>query len=79
MATVHTNGSSPRAEVAGEETIAALRIRPLNVHLFRGLGPLVVGVVLFLLMLWLTPSVAPEHIIDQPVPTTIANTVRSAP
>ncbi len=54
----------------GDDAIAALRTRPRNVALFRGFGTLVAGLVLFLLMLWLAPSVAPEHIVQVPVTTT---------
>ena len=63
---VSTNGSTPHVDER-EAGLAALRTRPENVHLFRGYGPLVVGVVLFVLMLVLAPSVAPEHVVEQPV------------
>jgi hypothetical protein len=36
----------------------------------RGFGTLVAGVVLFLLMLAVAPSVAPEHIVDRPATST---------
>lgn len=56
------------------DVIAALRTRPRNVLLLRGFGPLVAGIVLFLLMLWLAPSVAPERIVERPVSGTNATT-----
>ena len=52
------------------ETINDLRSRRRNVLLFRGFGPLVVGVVLVVLMLFLAPSVAPERVVTRPVRTT---------
>ncbi|MEY2571420.1 MAG: hypothetical protein QOE63_1770 [Acidimicrobiaceae bacterium] len=69
---VHTNGVKPELSPAAI-AIGKLRRRPRNIHLARGFGPLVVGVVLFLMMLWLAPSVAPEHIVERPIngaPTT---------
>ena len=72
---VSSNGAGP---ATGTEAIAALRTKPRNVLLFRGFGPLLAGVVLFVLMLWLAPSVAPEHIVEKPVnqtTTTTATTV----
>ncbi len=42
------------------DAIAALRTKPDNVLLFRGFGPLVAALVLFVLMLVLAPSVAPS-------------------
>jgi hypothetical protein len=44
-----------------------VRRRPRNVLLLRGFAPLAVAVVLYLLMLALAPSVAPEHVVEQPV------------
>ena len=55
--------------------IGALRSKPRSVLVFRGFGPAVVAVVLFVLMLWLAPSVAPEHIVDKPVNTTTTTAV----
>jgi hypothetical protein len=63
---VSSNGSAPHVDDR-EAGLAALRTQPENVHLFRGYGPLIVGAVLFVLMLVLAPSVAPEHIVEQPV------------
>jgi hypothetical protein len=69
-----TNGNTPQVEPSAADAIAALRTRPANVMVFRGFGTLVAGVILFVLMLWLAPSVAPEHIVERPVttPTTVA-------
>jgi hypothetical protein len=53
----------------GRDVIIALRQRNNAPLLFRGFGPLAAGVVLFLLMLWLAPSVAPEHVVTKPVHT----------
>jgi hypothetical protein len=65
-AAVSTNGSTPHVD-RREAGLAALRTQPENVHLLRGYGPLVVGAILFVLMLVLAPSVAPEHVVEQPV------------
>jgi hypothetical protein len=70
---VSTNGSTPHVEDKGA-VLASLRTRPENVHLFRGFGPLIVGAVLFVLMLLLAPSVAPEHVVEQPVNGTTTTT-----
>jgi hypothetical protein len=51
---------------AEEPALALLRERPENRHLLRGFGPLAVGVVLFVLMVLLVPSVAPEHVVERP-------------
>ena len=47
-----------------------LRQPPENPHLFRGYAPLVLGVVLFVLMVLLLPTVAPEQVVERPVETT---------
>ena len=65
---VPTNGSTPHVDDR-EAALASLRTQPENVHLFRGYGPLIVGAILFVLMLVLAPSVAPEHVVEQPVTT----------
>jgi hypothetical protein len=65
-APVPTNGSTPQPD-GREAALASLRTQPDNVHLFRGFGPLVVAVILFVLMLTLAPSVAPERVVEQPV------------
>jgi hypothetical protein len=90
-ATVSTNGqhgtvsdgAGATESFAGADVIAAIREQPRNVHLFRGFGPLVAGAVLFVLMLLLAPSVAPEHVVERPAPsvstTTIAPTTTVAP
>ena len=68
-AAVSTNGSTPHVDDR-EAGLKSLRTRPENVHLFRGYGPLIVGAILFVLMLVLAPSVAPEHVVEQPVNST---------
>jgi hypothetical protein len=51
--------------------------------LFRGFGTLVAGAALFVLMLVIAPSVAPEHIVDRPVstpaPASPSSTTTTAP
>ena len=74
---VSTNGSTPHLDER-EAGLAALRTHPDNVHLFRGYGPLIVGAVLLALMLVLAPSVAPEHVVEQPVGGT-TTTVEASP
>jgi hypothetical protein len=55
----------------GAPALASLREHPVNVHLLRGYGPLVVGIILFVLMVTLAPTVAPEHVVERPIdPTT---------
>lgn len=65
-----TYGSEP-----GAEAITMLRTKARNTLLFRGLGPLFAAVVLFVLMLLIAPSVAPEHIVPVPVGATTATKV----
>ena len=89
--TVSTNGrqgavsehAPPTESFAGADVIAAIRRQPRNLHLFRGFGPLVAGAVLFVLMLLLAPSVAPEHVVEKPASsvstTTIAPTTTVVP
>ena len=63
-----TSPSDPR-----DEELARLRERPDNVHLLGGFGPLLVGAVLFVLMVLLAPTIAPEQVVERPVngePTT---------
>lgn len=48
-------------------SLESLRSRRENVHLFRGYGPLVVGIILFVLMVALAPTVAPERVVERPV------------
>ncbi len=64
---VSSNGHGPPS---ADHVISAVRARPRNVLLLRGFGPLVAGILLYLLMLRLAPSVAPEHVVDVPVATT---------
>jgi|GEM_PF-6337390 len=68
------NGKTAPATVVPNDAIVLLRERPRNVLLFRGFGTLVAGVILFLLMLWLAPSVAPEHIVLEPAATATTST-----
>ena len=63
---VSTNGNEAAGPTAGP-SLAALRTQPENVHLFRGFGPLVVGVILFILMVTLAPTVAPERVVERPI------------
>ena len=72
---VPTNGSTPHVDER-EAALASLRTRPENVHLFRGYGPLLVAAILFVLMVTLAPSVAPERVVEQPVSST---TTEAAP
>ncbi len=66
-----------------DEELARLRDRPDNVHIARGYGPLVVGVVLFVLVVLLAPTVAPERVVERPVngepTTTLVTTTTSTP
>jgi hypothetical protein len=85
--TITTNGQHPPAEGAADDPadppapdaasspLAALREHPVNVHLFRGYGPLVVGVILFVLMVVLAPTVAPEHVVERPLDAPTETTV----
>jgi hypothetical protein len=63
---VSGNGSTPHGDER-EAALEALRTTPVNVHLFRGYGPLIVGIILFVLMVTLAPTVAPERVVEQPV------------
>ena len=62
---VSSNGATPDPPAS----LASMRSRATNVHLFGGYGPLVVGLVLFVLMVLLAPTVAPEHVVERPVST----------
>jgi hypothetical protein len=55
---------------AALDAIAAMRAQPRSALIVRGFGTLVAAVALLLLMLFIAPSVAPEHIVDRPVTTT---------
>ncbi len=50
-----------------DASLARLRERPENIHLLGGFGPLLVGIVLFVLMVLLAPTVAPEQVVEEPV------------
>ena len=56
------------------DAIAAMRARPRSVLIAKGFGTLVAAIVLFLLMLAVAPSVAPEHIVDRPAMPTSSTT-----
>jgi hypothetical protein len=73
--TTTSNGQHPVAE---PPTLESMRQRPVNVHLLRGYGPLVVGAVLFVLMVLLAPTVAPEHIVERPVHAVSTTTTTTA-
>jgi hypothetical protein len=64
------------ADIQRDEPLAKLRVRPRNIHLFKGFGPFVAGIVLLVAMLLLAPSVAPEHVVEKTksdtAPTTVA-------
>jgi hypothetical protein len=67
---VATGSNDPR-----DEELTQLRERPDNVHLLGGFGPLVVGVVLFVLMVLLAPTIAPEQVVEEPVGGTTTTTL----
>jgi hypothetical protein len=52
--------------VSNDEELARLRIRPDNVHLAGGYGPLIVGIVLFAMVVLLAPTIAPERVVEEP-------------
>jgi hypothetical protein len=73
-----------------DEELARLRIRPANVHLAGGYGPLIVGLVLFAMVVLLAPTIAPERVVEEPVggttttslvttTTAVATTTTTAP
>jgi hypothetical protein len=74
---VSTNGSTPPVDER-ETALSALRTTPENVHLFRGYGPLIVGIVLFVLMVTLAPTVAPEQVVERPVGGTTTTVAEAA-
>src|SRR4051794_34492483 len=81
---VSSNGSSPTHGTAATpdsaaEAVAFMRKRPRNVHLAGGFGPLLLGALLFLLMLWAAPSVAPERVVQRPATSTSTSTTAPAP
>lgn len=49
------------------DDLARLRQAPENLHLLGGFGPLVVGAILFVLMVLLAPTIAPERVVEEPV------------
>lgn len=65
---IASNGTAAsNGHAAPAAPLASLRTRPDNVHLLRGYGPLVVGIILFVLMVVLAPTVAPERVVERPV------------
>lgn len=70
------NGSTPHATAAAD-AITTLRKKPHNFHLAGGFGPALVGAVLFVLMLILAPSVAPERDVERPASSSTTTTVVS--
>ena len=52
-----------------------LRHKPDNVFLAGGYGPLLVGAMLFVLMVLLAPTIAPERVVERPVGGTTTTTV----
>jgi hypothetical protein len=77
---VSSNGTAPHPPTATDDgPLAVLRTTPENVHLFRGYGPLVVGIILFVLMVTLAPTVAPEHTVERPVGGTTTTTATTLP
>lgn len=73
--TVTSNGHHPDP-LEEDGPLASLRAKVPNVHLFGGFGPLVVGIILFVLMVLLAPTIAPEQVVERPVNDT---TVEVAP
>lgn len=70
---VSSNGSHPTPTPPNTaDAIGILRRPARNLHLAGGFGPLIVGTILFLLMLWAAPSVAPEHVVQRPAASTKA-------
>jgi hypothetical protein len=67
--------------MAGDDgdDLGRLRQRPENVHLLGGFGPLLVGAVLFVLMVLLAPTIAPERVVEEPVGGTTTTRVTAAP
>jgi hypothetical protein len=49
-----------------DEELARLRVRPDNVRLAGGYGPLIVGVILFAMVVLLAPTIAPERVVEEP-------------
>lgn len=77
---LHPDDDHDLSAPAGDRpALAALRTAPDNVHLLRGYGPLVVGIVLFLLMVTLAPTVAPEHVVERPAATSTSTTAPGQP
>jgi hypothetical protein len=54
-----------------------LREERRSTLVFRGFGTLVAGAVLFVLMLLIAPSVAPEHVVDRPASSASTSSSRA--
>lgn len=57
---------NPPDRTSPEAVLEVLRSAPRHPAVFRGFGPLVVGAVLVVLMMFLLPSVAPEQVVERP-------------
>jgi hypothetical protein len=55
--------------------LTQLREKPENLHLAGGYGPLLVGAVLFVLIVLLAPTIAPEQVVERPVGGTTTTVV----
>lgn len=64
------------ADDPGDE-LARLRQKPENPHFLGGFGPLVVGAVLFVLMVLLAPTIAPERVVEEPVGGTTTTSLQA--
>jgi hypothetical protein len=61
------------------EIITSLRAKPRSALLLWGFGPALVALVLVVLMLLLTPSVAPERVVTKPVNATTTTNPKLVP
>jgi hypothetical protein len=59
---------------ARDAELDRLRDKPDNVFLAGGYGPLLVGAVLFVMMVLLAPTIAPERVVERPVGGTTTTT-----
>jgi hypothetical protein len=62
-----------------DDELSQLRIRPDNVHLAGGYGPLIVGIVLFAMVVLLAPTIAPERVVEEPVGGTTTTQLSTTP
>ena len=69
-----------RADAEPEQsTLALLRVRPERLSFAGGYGPLIVGVLLFVLIVLLAPTIAPEQNVQEPVGGTTTTALEVAP